>query len=242
MGGTPVRCALAAAVLAVAQAAAAASVTLDVGHTATEPGAISARGRPEFEFNRDLAAEIEASLRRSKIAVRVIGADGNGDAQPARRVKGESPDLLLSIHHDSVQERLLRTWQHDGVTRRYSDQFAGFSLFVSRENPQLDRSLACASAIGAKLRGAGFRPSLYHADPEFGERREFADQANGVHYWDNLAIVRRARVPAVLLEAGVIVNRDEEAELGKPETRRRIAEAVTAGVAECAGGAQGAGR
>jgi N-acetylmuramoyl-L-alanine amidase len=40
----------------------------------------------------------------------------------------------------------------------------------------------------------------------------------------------------VLLEAGVIVNRVEELRLGEPATRRRIAEAVAAGVRECRGG------
>jgi N-acetylmuramoyl-L-alanine amidase len=37
----------------------------------------------------------------------------------------------------------------------------------------------------------------------------------------------------VLLEAGVIVNRVEELRLGEPATRRRIAEAVAAGVHGC---------
>lgn len=233
----------AALVLAwLAGAAFAQTVTLDVGHTAAEPGAISARGRPEFEFNRELASEVEAALKRAKLAVRVVGADGNADREPARRLKGVNPDLLLSIHHDSVQEWLLRTWTFEGASRRYSDQFAGFSLFVSHDNPELERSLRCASTIGAQLRAAGFKPSLYHADPEFGERREFADRDNGVHYFDNLAIVRRARVPAVLFEAGVIVNRDEELELRRPETRRRIADAVAAGVAECVRSPKGGAR
>ena len=132
-------------------------------------------------------------------------------------------DLFVSIHHDSVQERLLPQ----------ADRFAGFSLFISRQNPKQERSLACASAIGAKLRGAGFTPSRYHADPVLGESRPFADEANGVHYYDNLAVARTATMAAVLVEGGVLVNREEEKRMRDPEVRRRIAVAVATGVREC---------
>ena len=211
----------------------AAQITVDVGHNRQEPGATSARGRVEFEFNRDLALEIGAALTKRGHAPAVAGDDGNADRQPARRVKGVNTALLLSVHHDSVQEFLLTDWEFEGRKLRYSDRFAGFSLFVSRDNPQLARSLKCASAIGAALRGAGFTPSLYHADRNYGENRPFADKDNGVHYFDNLAIVRRAQVPAVLFEAGVIVNRDEELRMRDPAVRAKIASAVADGVTAC---------
>ncbi|MFX8601124.1 hypothetical protein ABTL95_19605, partial [Acinetobacter baumannii] len=90
------------------------------------------------------------------------------------------------------------------------DRFRGFSLFVSRHNPQWPLALKCASAIGERLREAGLRASRYHADPVLGSAREFADEINGVHFFDTLAVLRHASMPALLFEAGVIVNRDEE--------------------------------
>ncbi|MGH8650391.1 MAG: N-acetylmuramoyl-L-alanine amidase, partial [Burkholderiales bacterium] len=83
------------------------------------------------------------------------------------------------------------------------------------------------------LRGAGFTPSRYHADPIVGENRPFADEANGVHYFDNLAVLKTASIPALLLEAGVIVNRDEELRMRDPAVRRRIAGAVLSAVSGC---------
>jgi hypothetical protein len=50
------------------------------------------------------------------------------------------------------------------------------------------------------MRGAGFVPSLYHAEPIPGES-PFADRTNGVHYYDNLVVLHTATQPAVLLEA-----------------------------------------
>lgn len=214
-------------------AADAARITVDIGHTIEEPGAISARGRPEFEFNRELARDIDAALRHRQHVTRLLGADSQSEVQPARRVKGESPDLLLSVHHDAVPEWLLKRWEVEGRMRHYSDRFAGFALFVSRDNPHAERSLRCASAIGAELRKAGFAPSLYHADPTYGEKRPFADETNGVHYYDDLAILRRAQVPALLIEAGVIANRDEELKLREPAIRGKLTEAVAAGVDGC---------
>ena len=67
------------------------------------------------------------------------------------------------------------------------------------------------------MRGAGFTPSLYHAAPIAGEFKSFADRDNGVHYYDNLVVLKTARQPALLLEAGVIVNRDEELAMASPE-------------------------
>src|SRR6185295_5520478 len=105
--------------------------------------------------------------------------------------------------------------------------------FVSRENPRFAASLACASAIGAALRAKGFSPSRYHADPVLGAPREFADEQNGVHYFDHLAVARHARMPALLFEAGVIVNRDEELRMRDPAVKRAIAAALAAGIVEC---------
>jgi N-acetylmuramoyl-L-alanine amidase len=208
-------------------------VALDVGHFLAEPGALSARGRPEFEFNRELAALIGEALEARRLSVVVIGADGNMGVLSRRTAAARGANLLVSVHHDSVQPHYLEEWDHEGETRRFSDRFAGFSLFVSRRNPQLAVSLACASAIGASLRAVGFAPSLYHAEPIPGESKPFADRLNGVHYYDNLVVLHTATQPAVLLEAGVIVNRAEEIALRNPATQRRIAGAVAAGVGEC---------
>jgi N-acetylmuramoyl-L-alanine amidase len=198
-------------------------VALDVGHFAAEPGVISAAGRPEFEYNLDLARDIRAELEKQRMAVRMIGERGDYAVLHHRTRDAVGADLFLSIHHDSVKEELLPQ----------ADRFAGFSLFVSRLNREAEKSLACASAIGASMRAAGFTPSRYHADPVTGAPRPFADETNGVHWYDNLAVGRTASMPSVLLEGGVIVNREEERRMRDPEVRRRIAAAVAQGVRTC---------
>jgi len=210
-----------------------ASIAVDVGHYASKPGVISARGIPEFDYNLRLARELSESLGRAGHKTLLIGDDGLAENLGSRAPRAAGMDLFISIHHDSVQPRFLSSWESGGETFYYSDQFAGFSLFVSRLNSHTEASLKCASAIGAALRKAGFTPSRYHADPIVGESRPFADEANGVHYFDNLAVLKTASIPALLFEAGVIVNRDEELRMRDPAVRRRISDALVAGTALC---------
>jgi N-acetylmuramoyl-L-alanine amidase len=220
---------------AAASAQARTTVAIDVGHFIEEPGATSARGRPELDFNRELAAEIESAVRGRGLGTMLIGADGFMSRLTQRTAAAADMDFFLSVHHDSVQPHFLETWEYDRVEREFSDRYSGFSLFVSRKSRSLARSLVCASAIGEALRRAGFSPSLYHADPIPGENKPFADRRNGVHYYDNLIVLKTARTPAVLLEAGVIVHRDEETNMLSAQTRSTIAAAVAQGLDRCLG-------
>jgi len=196
---------------------------VDVGHYYDDPGVFSASGRPEFEYNLDLAFLVRSRLDQSGLQVRMIGERGDYTLLHYRTRAAEGADLFLSIHHDSVRRSQLANAQ----------RFAGFSLFVSRRNPHAPRALACASAIGSEMRVAGFVPSRYHADPVLGEDRPFADEENGVHYYDNLAVAHTARMPAVLFEAGVIVNAAEDERMRDPNVREAIARAVAKGVQAC---------
>lgn len=213
--------------------ASAASIAIDVGHYLQKPGVISARGVSEFEYNARLSREIAAALKRAGHRTLLIGDDGMADNLARRAPHAAGMDLFISVHHDSVQPRFLSPWEYDGVTLLYSDRFSGYSLFVSRLHAHTEASLKCASAIGLRLRQAGFIASRYHADPIVGENRPFADEENGVHYFDNLAVLKTAGIPALLLEAGVLVNRAEELRMRDPAAREKIVKAIVGAVGAC---------
>ena len=195
---------------------------------------MSARGVPEFEYNLQLAREIEEALRQAGHRTLLIGEDGTAASLARRAPLAKGMDLFISVHHDSVQPRYPRGVGRRRRQRWYApDPFAGFSALRLPAEPALRGEPECASAIGAALRQAGFTPSRYHADPVMGENRPFADEANGVHYFDNLAVLKTARIPALLFEAGVIVNRDEEMRLREPASRKRITESIVAALGSC---------
>lgn len=204
------------------------TVAVDVGHTLAASGARSARGRSEFEFNRDLALRVLTALDRLGLNTRVVNLDGQIGSLAARPAHVPDADFFLSIHHDSVGESELQFWEWDGQTESYSDRWAGHSLFVSRRNPHPERSVLCATAIGARLQRAGFEPT--HKN---GRRRDYADLRHAVHYYDDLVVLYRALQPAVLFEAGVIKHRDEELLLRDPRRQTLMAGEIATGIAAC---------
>lgn len=210
-------------------------IAIDVGHSRLHPGAISARGVPEFEFNSALASIIQTVLSSQYVQAFQIAADGNMSNLPERTsiAKERNATFFLSIHHDSAQPRYFEKWKWEGEQRQYSDKFSGFSLFVSRKNPFADTSLHCASMIGAALIQSGFHPSPHHAEDIPGENRLWADQTNGVYYYDDLVVLKTAAMPAVLLEAGIIVNRQEELRLEDSKLRHSIAMSIKRGLSDC---------
>jgi N-acetylmuramoyl-L-alanine amidase len=58
------------------------------------------------------------------------------------------------------------------------------------------------------------------------------DNEAGVYSYDQLVVLKSTRMPAVLLEAGSIINRDEELKMDSPERRDIISSGVTAAVKE----------
>ena len=203
-------------------------VAIDVGHTLAAPGAASARGRSEFEFNLELAQIVATALTQLGLRAVLVNADGRIASLAARAEMAPDADLLISIHHDSVGEHELSDWTWEGRTQRYSDRWRGHSLFVSRRNPDPDRSLLCGSAIGARLQRADFVPT-----DKNGRSREYADPLHAVHYYDNLVVLYRARQPALLFEAGVIRHREEELMLRDPQRQALMASEIATGVAAC---------
>lgn len=208
-------------------------VAIDIGHTPESPGAISARGIPEFAFNMALGRDAVAALKAVGFPAQRIIVQGAGKEQLSRRVaaaRAMRPALVISIHHDSVQERYLEDWRFAGVDRRYSDRFSGFSIFVSQANGQFEESLAFGQDLGRRLIAAGLNFSTHHAEPIPGENRTILDRENGVYAFRNLRVLKDAPAPAVLLEAGLIVNRGEELALASPERRKLVADAIAGAV------------
>jgi N-acetylmuramoyl-L-alanine amidase len=148
----------------------------------------------------------------------------------ARRVahaNAARADLLLSIHHDSVPDRLLEKWEYNGETHGYSDRFKGHSLFISYENRDRRGSLLFARLLGLALKSRGRQYTPHYTEKIMGgRRRELIDAEAGVYRYDQLVVLKYPQMPAVLMEAGSIINRDEELLLETPEHQGVIAAAA----------------
>jgi len=210
-------------------------VAVDVGHTAKVPGAISARGFYEYNFNLRLATLVEHKLRDAGFAKTILlVTDG-----PARkslfdrvaRANASAADLFLSIHHDSVPDSFLQDWEYEGQTRHFDDRFKGHSIFFSIDNADPEGSLEFGRLLGEQLKGRGLQYTPHYVERFMGHRQRLLVDANvGVYRYDQLIVLKSTHMPAVLLEAGSIINRGEELVMNSQERQLLIAAAVTEAV------------
>ena len=212
-------------------------IVLDVGHTAESEGALSARNVAEFTFNIRLAQRIEEKLKAAGFAAtRLLVTEGKARPSLFKRVAAANnwqADLLLSIHHDSVPDKLLESWEFEGKKSHFSDRFSGYSVFVSRDNPDFKRSLSFAELVGKEMKAEGLEYAQQYTKPIMGRyQHPLLNKETGIYSYDELVVLRKARMPAVLLEAGSIINRDEELQMDSPERRDIISSGVTAAVNE----------
>src|SRR6516162_2213083 len=213
------------------------TIVLDVGHTAESEGAMSARNIAEFVFNLRLAKRIEEKLKGEGFAETRLLVTG-GKARPSlfRRVAAANrlhADLLLSIHHDSVPDSFLENWEFEGKKSHFSDRFGGYSVFVSRANADFRTSLLFANLLAKEMRALGLQYAQQYSQPVMGRyRHPLLNEETGVYSYDKLIVLKSTQMPAVLLEAGSIINRDEELKMDSPERQDLISSGVTAAVKE----------
>jgi len=207
-------------------------VVIDVGHSVEVPGAMSARGVPEYEFNLQLANRIGKDLAAAGFRqANVLVTPGPAKRSLFMRVAHAAnltADLFISIHHDSVPERFLKTWEHEGKQLRYSDYFRGHSIFMSYENAYAAASFQFAQLLGGELKRRGLQYTPHYAQAFMQERqRDLLDSDAGVYRFDQLIVLKDTRMPSVLLEAGSIINPDEEVLMSDPKHQAMIGAAVT---------------
>ena len=210
-------------------------IVLDVGHTAEAPGAKSARNVGEFEFNLHLARRIEERLKSEGfVQTSVLVTEGKAKPSLFKRVAAVNKsrvNLFLSIHHDSVPDDFLEDWEFEGKTNHFSDRFGGYSVFVSRKNPQFTASLKFARLLGNQMAAQDLQFARQYDQLFMGRyQRQLLDFNAGVYRHDHLVVLERARMAAVLLEAGSIINRDEELVVASPEHQGKVSTAVAGAV------------
>ena len=206
-------------------------ILLDVGHTEKSEGAISARNVPEFSFNLHLAQKIDQKLKAAGFAgTKLLVTEGNARSSLVKRVAVANSlpaDLFLAIHHDSVPNKLLENWDFEGKKLHFSDRFSGYSVWVSRNNPEFKTSLSFAELLAKEMKGKGLEYAHQYTQAIMGHyQHPILNKETGVYSYDQLVVLRTTRMPAVLLEAGSIINRDEELMMASAERQDMIGSAV----------------
>lgn len=212
-------------------------IVVDVGHTAESEGAISARNVSEFTYNLRLAQRIEEKLKAEGFSeTKLLLTEGKARSSLVRRVAAANSlaaNLFLSIHHDSVPNKFLEDWEFEGKKRRFSDRFSGYSVFVSSNNPEFKTSLSIAELVAKEMKGHGLKYAEQYSQPIMGKNQHpLLNKETGVYSYDKLIVLKKTRMAAVLLEAGSIINRDEELRMDSPEHRNIVSSGVVTAIKE----------
>lgn len=203
-------------------------VAIDIGHNINAPGATSAYGETELSYNAALASYIYPSLNDAGFKTKIINKDLNILSLSDRARFASKSDFFVSVHHDSTEEYNLKTWTLDNNTYKYNDNVQGFSIFVSNKNPFYMKSKQCAEDIAKEYIKAGFVPNLSHK-----KKRELLNPELGVYNYPDLVVLKTNTIPAILIETGVIINREEAEWLKKNEVRWAAAYAIRNGLLAC---------
>lgn len=204
-------------------------ILLDPGHSLASPGALGARAIQEVHYNNTFTTELARALEIAGFQVlltRLPDEEITLDKR-AEIANSSRADLFLSIHHDSAQLRYLESITVDGKSAwRSKISLQGYSVFVSAINPHFDKSLDFAKAMAQHLYALGRKPTLHHAEKIAGESRELLDTRFGIYRFDELLVLRKAKIPAVLLEIGVIVDAQDEAYVSSKVNRVAMVNAI----------------
>jgi N-acetylmuramoyl-L-alanine amidase len=205
-------------------------IAIDIGHTPDRPGATSARGVPEYLFNQNIAFLLRQKLLqeprfKGSFIINETGADISLLSRAALANR-RGATLFIAIHHDSVEPKDLDYWLYQGKVRPYCDKFTGYSIFYSERNGSPLRSLTFAVSLGAEMLRHGFCPTLHHAEKFTGGDKDLIDRTRGIYKYNQLVVLKSTDMPAVLLECGIIKNRNEEVQVAKAAYQARIVDAL----------------
>jgi len=204
-------------------------IAIDVGHSFKRVGAVSASGKSEYLFNYRLANEFNKALKNNGFKNILFINKEKKELPLLKRcdlANRNNANLFISLHHDSVQEKYLSYEKVNGKKRHFSNKFSGYSIFYSNKNPKEKESISFAKILADELLEKGFTPTSHHAEKIKGENRDLIDKKRGVYNFPDLIVVKRTNMPAVLFEAGIIVNKKEEKNLEKREYRKKIIDSL----------------
>jgi N-acetylmuramoyl-L-alanine amidase len=216
-------------------------VALDPGHGGEDPGAIGSRGLKE----KDVVLQVALALRERLNAQPGMRAFLTRDAdfyvpladrvRKARRVQA---DLFVSIHADAFINRSARGASVFALSERGATSTAARWL-ANKEN--------AADVVGGVNVKAGNDPHVLRTLLDMsttaqvkdslrvgGEVLSELDRVGRLHKprveQAGFAVLKAPDIPSILVETAFISNPDEEAQLANPDYRRKLVDAILAGI------------
>jgi N-acetylmuramoyl-L-alanine amidase len=213
-----------------------ATIVLDPGHGARDWGGVGPTGLTEKETNLDIAERVRDLMATGRDVDWTSGAVSAGSAVPAfgsvvltrDRAGPNGGDFEAGLGYRSTMATAagadVYVSIHDNTVPQFDTDIPGSEVYYSIGAEGSDRLagliyeelLRSFEAFHANWRGGELLGARARIDPETGD--------------DYYGVLRRATMPAVIVEGVYISEADEEALLATPEFRQAYAEAVYRGI------------
>ena len=184
-------------------------ILVDAGHGGMDSGMVGIGGLKEKGINLDIAMKLKGILEKKGLAVVMTREEDKGLYENGTK-NMKAQDLQNRIEQIRKYEPVLSVSIHQNS---YEDpEIHGAQVFYyshSREGEAVAKIL---------------QESLQEIDPENHRQAK----ANETYY-----LLRRTKVPTVIVECGFLTNPEEAEKLSGEEYQKQVAEAVAKGIAKC---------
>lgn len=206
------------------------SIVVDAGHGGHDPGAMY-HGLREKDLTLDIARRLEVELHTHDVSV-TMTRDGDEFITLSRRpsVANRIPaDLFVSVHLNANRNRHVSGVEVYYPRESVVDADASFPPHIQPEDVSLPTTTIKRilwDLVLSRSRRQSVQMALHICRAlrtRLGVRCRWVRGARFV-------VLREARMPAVLVEAGYISNRPEASRLASPSYRQAVAQAIAEGI------------
>jgi len=204
---------------------------VDIGHNLSEPGTRDLFGRAELLYNAELANRLVLSF--SELGFRqVVLINKNLNVRSLRSRPQQAlcagADVFISIHQDNVDNSKKKQTHRtiDGKEVGSNDEIGGYTIYFSSKNMMADLSKKLAKFISEEFIAVGIPSAIEHQAYIADERRKLVDQKLNIWDYEELVVSKYSTIPAILIEAGFLSNRQDVARLKDAAFQKKIADAI----------------
>ncbi len=217
-------------------------VALDPGHGGDEPGARGKKGLEEKDATLALAKALKEDLEAKGYGVLMVRSDDSFLAKEDRaRVANEAKaDLFVSLHFNAARARGAKGSEVFFLSLDQGDEDARMVAELENGSPAAAKSADPLAEILGDLAQKAFLEASQALAVEIQTQLNLLGgiKQRGVKQAP-FAVLRRAAMPAALVEAAFLSNPKEEAKIKDPAFIKKLAEAISKGIRRYASSANG---
>ena len=216
-------------------------IVIDAGHGGEDPGALGRTGLREKDVNLDIAKKLAAILREDGLEV-ILTRNSDRFISLSGRVSianSANADLFVSIHSNASRTRSLNGFEVYYVTPSVNDSKRAYSsarsVPIAVEHFELaSSSMDLKAIIWDMIHVSNQAESVCLARKICRVMDDNSDSRIIGIKGARFAVLRGARMPAVLVETGFVSNREEEKLLKNSIYRQKVAEIIAKGILDFA--------